>query len=887
MKRSLGETGLRLVLTLYPRPFQDRFSSEVEALYRDLRAHDPRSARRMVFGVLRNLPGTHLDHRRIADRRHTTYRSSVRRQEAHMLDFLQRDLFYSARRLTRSPITTLLAAATLALGIGGTTAIFSVINGVLFNPLSAPSPQHLVHVFEQAPDRSELPLSYDSFRDYQQQTRSLEGLAVVRSQSVTVNDGKVAPERIRGQFVSASFFAVLGETPFMGRSIAAGEDVPGGERTAVLSHGFWQRRFGGDPAVLGQVVKFNNEDHVIVGVMGSEFQFPIDTTEAWLSLHTYPRALDRNHRTFLTLGRLADGVSLSQAQEELAMIADGLAEAYPDNYQDITASAAQFTETLTGSRTRELFGILLMAVTMVLLIGAANVANLQLAQATGRFREMAIRTAVGAERGRLLSQLLIESLLLALVGGVLGIAVAFGGVSLLTTYGPGRFGRLYAVDPDPRVLIFALAVSLLTGILFGLMPARRAARVNLIEGLQEGGRGNGPGQKGQRLRAGLVIAQVALAVMLVISAGLLMRSFVNLHQVDVGFDKAQLLTLQFRIPANKYETDEQVINFFDDILERVAAVPGVEGVASALGMPFTGDEPRIRVLDGGVDPGEGVEVPTIRANVVSQNYFEHMKIPMLAGRGFSSGDNASGAPVAVISEQAAITVWPDTTDFIGRTFAMRGDDTLFRVVGVVGDIYNRGLRDDVDPMVYFSYRQDAQRFATIAARVNGDPHAFDDPIRQAIWEIDSEQPLWEIMTQDERIAQWTGTDRFMASLLGIFALVALTLAAIGIGGVLAHSVSMRRRELGIRLSLGASQARILKMILGHGLSLVSTGVVIGFFGALALSQTLASWLFGVAAFDATIFLAAPVLLIVVALLSAMGPAWRAAWLDPVHTLRDE
>ncbi len=882
---------LRLVLALHPRRFRDRFAVEIAALYAELGLRDRAAARRLLFDLACNSFGTRLDELRLGRARDLAIARShpgrpprTRRQEDVMFDSLSSDSKFALRRFVRVPAVTAVAILTLALGIGGTTAIFSVVNGVLLHPLSAPEPERLLFVTEASATSQGMGLSYETFKDYRAGASSLAHLALVRPQSVSVTGGTEAPERIRGLFVTASFFDVLAEAPVLGRALAPGEDVPGGERAAVISHGYWQRRFGARPEVLGETLKFNNEIHTIVGVMGPEFRFPMDTTEAWISLQTVPGSFDRQSRNFMAIGRLAPGISAAEADQELDTIAQGLAEAHPETQRGVSVDVVPLVESLSGPEQRQLFAVLGAAVCLVLLIAAANVANLQLAQATARHREMALRAAVGARQRRLLGQLLIESLLLALAGGAVGVAVAFGGVELLTRLGPSWLGQLYAIEPDPTVLLFALGVSVLTGLAFGLVPARRAARVDLTEGLKEGAKSSS--RQGGRLRSGLVVVQLAVAVVLVVGAGLLARSVENLDRVEVGFDTRNLLTVQFRLPQNKYAEDQQVVGFFDEMLAKVAAVPGVTGVASAYGMPFTGDEGQVQVLADGVDPGPDATLPLLRANVVSPNYFAVMGIPLATGRVFDDGDRAGTPLVAVLSEKAAETIFKGEPA-LGRTFTTREDDAVATVIGIVGDVYNRGLRQGVDPMVYVNYRQRPAIFATIAARTVPAPHALSQAIRDAIWEVDAEQPLWEVMTQEERIAFWTGSDRFITSLIMVFAAVALLLAAVGIGGVIAYSISLRRRELGVRMSLGANRKQIVQLVLGQCLRLLVPGVALGLLGAVALKNTLATWLFGVAALDPGTFAAASLTLALVALAATAGSAWRAAWLDPVTALRED
>ncbi len=802
-------------------------------------------------------------------------------------EFMQsvwQDIRFAARTLGRTPLVTVVALLTLALGIGANTAIFSVMNGVLFNPLSAPQPDRLVVLHESNEDQSFLWMSYNSFLEYEQQSTTLQHVGAMRPQSVAVTGGDRPPERIRGMFVTAGFFDALGEQPAMGRDLLPGEDAPGDDRVAVLSYAYWQRRYGGE-SILGQIIVLNNYPHTIVGVMPQGFQFPYDDTSAWISLHTFPRPLDQNV-SMLAVGRLEPGATLEQAEEEMGLIAGRLAEAFPEFGNDRTGQLLPIKQLFVGERQQQLFVILLASVAMVLLIAAANVANLQLARATGRGREMAIRTAIGGERWRLMRQLLTENVLLAAVGGILGIAVAVGGIRLLVANGPGWIGSMYDVDMDLTVLGFVAVVSLATSVLFGLAPALRASRVDLTVSLREGSQALSTGFKGNRFRSALVVSQMALAVMLLIGAGLLVRSFQALQSVEVGFERDNLLTMQFRLPGNKYETNDQVVAFYDEMSERIRAVPGVLDVTFAQGMPFAGDEGRFEFLKDGVEPGSEVSVPMVFTNRVALNYFEAMGIPMLAGRTFNAGDREGSAPVAIVSQNLVDQFWPGE-DVVGRTFRQRGDTAAISIVGVVGDIRGRGLDSDWQAFAYFAHTQAITRFATIGVRVPSDPSSYTIAVRDAIWAVDEDQPVWEIMSQNERIGSRISSERFATSLLLVFSAVAMGLAAMGIAGVIAYMVGQRRHEIGIRLALGAERQRILAMVMGQGAMLLGLGLILGVLGAGALARLLAGLMFGVASVDVVAFTVAPLLLAGVALAAVYFPARRASRVDPGIALRYE
>jgi putative ABC transport system permease protein len=886
----------RTVLGLYPAGFRDGYGREMVEVFRrislDRRARGAGSVLRFWLRAFSEVPGSALRLRReqAASRNHSLIAPAIQvvKPRRQTMRSILHDARFAARTLRRTPAITAVALLTLALGIGANTAIFSVINGVLFHPMSSPEAERLMMVLPSRPDGDQTGVSYPEFRDWEGEARSFEAMSLARPQSVGVTGGGREPERIRGMFVTAGFFDALRERPVLGRAILAGEDAPGAPRTAVLSDGFWRRRWGADPDAIGEQVVLNNHPHTIVGVMGPEFQFPFDTTEAWISVQTNPGELgqDRADRNFWAFGRLRDGVSREEAAEEMRVIADRLAAEYPETNRDLSATVEPLAEAFSGGGTRRMFWVMLGAVAMVLLIGTANVANLQLARATGRGREMAIRSALGCGRGRLVRQLLTENLLLALAGGVLGVAVAVLGIQLLLAYGPSWIGDLYRVSIDLGVLAFVAAVTLLTSVLFGLAPALRGSRVEPTAGLRQAGRSVSEGRTANRLRAALVVSQTGLAVMLLIAAGLLIQSFAHLGRVEVGFDRDDLLTVQFRLPENKYESDESVVAFFDRMLERVAAVPGVEGAATAYGMPFTADEGSFALLADGVDPGPEQAVPEAYGHVVSLDYFEVMGIPLLAGRGFEPGDRAGGAPVAVLSRSVAETLWPGE-DPVGRTVGVRGVPETFTVVGIAGDIRSRGLDADWTRYAYVPYTQSPSRFATLAVRVPVAPSGYATAVREAIWSLDPDQPLWEVMTQNERIGFWVDSNRFTTGVLTVFAAVALLLAASGLAGVIAYMVARRTHEFGIRLALGAGRGKILQLVLRTGGLMLAGGVVLGLAGAIAVSRVLSSLLFGIDALDAATFAAAPAVLAAVGLAATYLPARRAAGVDPVIALRHD
>ncbi|MEE8117575.1 MAG: ABC transporter permease, partial [Gemmatimonadales bacterium] len=638
-RRALTDRLYRGLVRLFmPRRFREECGEGMARLAHDL-VTQARARQGFVAGVtafvreIASLLATALQERRRVQpgtRPVPTNDRTRRENVSQVMGNLLQDARFAMRTLSKHPEMTLAAMATLALGIGANTAIFSVVNGVLLHPLSYPEPDRVVYVTETSREGNPGSVSYENFRDWQAQNDVFDDIALWVGNSTNVTGGE-RPERIRGLFVTASYFTVAGVQPAMGRAILPGEDVPDGARTAVLSHGFWQRRFGADPEILGKTIVLNNVTHTVVGVMPEGFIALWDTPDAWISFPTasgWP--MNRETKSYATMARLKDGVTIERAQQEMDRIQAGLRDAFPAVNQGRGVLVRELVPLLRQSQRPTLL-TLMAAAGMVLLIACVNVANLQLARATGRVREMGIRAALGGGRRRLVSQMLVENLLLAFAGGVVGLALSYAGVDLLVDLRPS-YGTRYDVDVNPAVLAFGLGLSVLTGIAFGLAPAFRAARANPSSALGEGARGASVGRGATRLRAGLVVTQMGLAVMLLVGAGLLIRSLVALGRVDTGFDTENLLTLEFRLPPNKYEEPEVLVAFYDRMLARVGAVPGAISVASAGSLPFSwnGGFAVIRKEGEPAEPQTGLELQT---NAVSPGYLATMGIPLLQGRG--------------------------------------------------------------------------------------------------------------------------------------------------------------------------------------------------------------------------------------------------------------
>ncbi|HKG47548.1 MAG TPA: ABC transporter permease [Pyrinomonadaceae bacterium] len=807
-----------------------------------------------------------------------------------LVDFLH-DLRFALRMLLKNPGFTIVAVIALALGIGANTAIFSVVNSVLLRPLPYEDPERLVMVWEDAsksghPRDTPTAANYADWRD---QNQVFDGMAAMTDESFNLT-GAGDPERLEGMRVSASLFPLLGVEPQLGRVFTAAEDQPGSQRVVLLSYGLWQRRFGGDPSIAGKPLTLNGESYIVVGVMPARFQFPTSDNQIWVPIaFTSEEAADRGVHYLQVVARLKSGVTLEQAQAEMHTIAARLQQQYPETNTDVGAAVTSLHEHLVGDIKPALL-ILLGAVGLVLLIACANVANLLLARAAVRQKEIAVRIALGARRLRLIRQFLTESILLSTVGGVVGFVIAYTGLVLLRTFIPENISQTREISIDLKVLGFTFFVSVATGVIFGLAPAIQAVRFNQSETLKEGGRDAATGGSGKRLRSLLVTAEVAISLVLLIGAGLLINSFVRLRNVDPGFRSDNLLTMKIVMPEAKYLDRPRRIAFYNNLLQRVQSLAGVRSAAITTNLPLYHQGNSISVhLQGRPEPPPGQELIVV-TRIISPGYFDTMTIPLLSGRKFSEQDIVTTPRVAVVSETMARSFWPNE-DPTGKRIAIgeiKSDRDWINIIGVAKDVRQVELTADPKPQMYLTYLQfgffDSR---DLVVKTDVDPASMAATVRKAVWEIDKDQPVSNIQTMEAILADSIARQRFSMVLLAIFAGVALVLAGVGIYGVMSYSVAQRTHEIGIRMALGAQTAAVLKLALAYGMKLVIIGIAIGLVAAFALTRLMSSLLFGVTATDPTTFTLISLLLIGVAALASYIPARRATKVDPMIALRYE
>jgi len=800
------------------------------------------------------------------------------------------DLRYGVRKLLKSPGFSLVAVLTLALGIGANTAIFSVVNAVLLRPLPFERPEELVRVFGTNARRNSFsrPHSYLNFADMRAQNQSFEALAAYASASSALSGASDAPEQITGVISSGDIFRVLKTRPLMGRLLEPGDERPGGSNAVVISHGLWQRRFGGDPQIVGRAIRLDGSDREIVGVTPQDFHFEFvtDATDFWLPFDPAEGPYKSRGSIFLeAIGRLKDGVSVEQAGADLGVVGTRLEQQYPDSNTGIGVRLAAAQEELVGDLRPTLL-VLLGAVGFVLLIACANVANLLLARAAGRYREIAVRSALGAWRGRIVRQLMTESLLLAFAGGVLGLLFALWGVKILSAFVPENVPRFGETSVDLRVLGFTLAASVLTGFLFGIAPALQSSKFDLNEALKEGGRGGTDGLGRKRVRSLLVVAEVALSLVLLVGAGLLIKSFVKLRNTDPGFDTSNTLTASLSLAPVRYDTDEKVADFFRLLVERVRAMPGVESVGGVTPLPLSENGYSFSFTIVGqppLPPGQGTSAS---ARFVSPEYFRAQGIPLRKGRVFNEADKAGAPSVIVVNEAFARRHFPDVEP-LGQRLRLGLNNIEGEVVGVVGDIRGTRLATPAVPEYYVPNAIVGATDMTLVIRTAGDPASLTPALRQAVTEMDKDQPLYDVRTMDALAARSVARQRFSMTLIGVFAVLAMLLAAVGIFSVMSFLVSQRTHEIGVRMALGAQRRDILSMVVRQGLVLTLAGVCVGLAGAFALTRLMSGLLYEVSATDPFVYGGITALLAAVAMLACYVPARRATKVDPLIALRYE
>ena len=804
-----------------------------------------------------------------------------------MMDSIFKDLRFAIRGLIKRPGFTAITLLALALGIGANTAIFSLVNAVVLQPLPFPEPDRLVWVYGNIRNGgNRASVSPLDFLDYRNQNKTFEQFAASFSapQPVTLT-GSGEPERLQASVVTGNFFQAFGVAPVLGRAFTLDNEKPGQDQVAVLSHALWQKRFGGDPAIVNKSIVLEGKACQVIGVMGQDVTFP-QTVDLWVPMNfdADPEMKLRKAHFLRPIGRLREGVSLVQAQADTDVVAAQLERQYPDSNTGWNLRLIPLREQLVGSSRTTLF-VLFGAVGFVLLIACANVANLLLVRAATRQKEIALRTALGASRWRIVRQMITESLLLALCGGALGALLAAWGVQLLVKLTEGSLPPTATVKIDATVLGFTLLISLVTGLLFGLAPAFRTARVNLNDSLKDGMRGGSESTLRNRTRSLLVVFESAIAVMLLIGAGLLVRSLIALQNVDPGFDPNHVLTMRVDLPRTKYDTPEKTANFFQQLEARVAGLPGVETVGSVTELPLSGQLNDLPFTVEGrppVAPGQEFGADFRRVN---HNYFSALRIPLLRGRNFTAQEARQGDAVTIVSQQLVDAVFPNE-EALGKRLVSAIGGQGFEIIGVVGDLHHRSLAEGQPfPAMYFPTLASGR--TNLVIRTHGDPLSITGAVRKEVQAIDPDQPIAAVKSMTEWVDSSVAAPRYRTTLLALFAALAMILAATGIYGVMSYSVAQRTHEIGVRMALGARRADVLKLVVRQGMVLTIAGVIVGLLGAFALTRVMSSLLFGVTTKDPITFVAVAVLLVAVAFIASFVPARRATKVDPLVALRYE
>jgi putative ABC transport system permease protein len=805
-----------------------------------------------------------------------------------VIEELAQDLRYGLRQLRRNPGFTIVAVITLALGIGANTAVFSVVNNVLLQPLPYRHPERLVSIWQTYQGYTDVPASTPNVYSWRTQSHVFKEIAAYRVERSFTLTGQGEAKWLQGTYITSNFFRTLGVAPYLGRGFDASEDQPGARPEVVLTHALWAGVFHSDPGIVGTIIDLDGKGYTVVGVMPTSFRFP-KWADVWLPLGQMGKdeLISRVYHPLSVIARLISGVSIQQAQMEMATINSRIQLQYPKTNKGWGVQVVSLHQQLVGTAQEALL-ILLAATGFVLLIACANVANLLLARAAGRQKEVAVRKALGASRARLIRQMLSESIVLALGGGGLGVTLAEGGLKLLPAFGREAIPQIHPTQLDTKVLAYTLITALITGILFGLAPALKSGRVNLVSSLKAGTRSSAGGFRSGSMRNILVVAQVGLALVVLIGSGLLLRTFGRLLNVDPGFDVHNVLTARVSLLDPKYSAGGQQEVFYRQLLDKTTELPGVKAVGFADVLPLSGEsdfKTRFAVEGHRLSPGETFPVAEVR--IVYPGYFKALRIPLIHGRLFTNADFARSSVLPVIINRHLAEHFFHSEDPIGNKINAGPEGpspSWVRVVGVIGDIKEFGLASRTEYAMYFC-GSNSEMYLVV--KTASSPLSLAGPVRNVVAKLDKAVPVSDVMTMQQRLSASLARRRFSMVLLGVFALIALTLAAVGISGVISYSVARRTHEIGIRMALGAEKNDVLRMVIGQGLKLALIGAAIGILGALVLTRFLSSLLYGVKPTDPLTFVAVSLILLAVALAACYIPARRASKVDPMVALRYE
>jgi putative ABC transport system permease protein len=803
------------------------------------------------------------------------------------METLFKDLRYGIRSLLKQPGFTLVAVITLTVGIGGNSAMFSVVNAVLLRPLQYPEAGRIVVLEGINPSKgiTQSNMSIPDFADWQNQNQVFDQMAGFFAGGFVLTNGDET-ERIHGTAVTADFFSIFRTPSLLGRSLQVDDAQPGREPVVVISYGLWQRRFGADRSVVGSKVMLNGKSTTIVGVMPAGFDYPAQT-ETWEAFPLEPAKEARDDRSLSVVARLKPGASVAQAKAQMDTINQRLAESYHETNSGWTVKVSNLQDRLVSDVRLSLL-VLLCAVAFVLLIACANIANLLLARATSRQKEISVRTALGASRWRIVRQLLTESLLLSILGGAFGLLFSVWLTKLLIMLSPANSPRFEEIRPDARVLIFTITLTLFTGLVFGLAPALQASRFDLTEGLKEGLRGGSGGARSNRLRSLLMVTEIAMSFMLLVGAGLLIKSFQHLREIKPGFNADHVLTMRISVPPGKFKENKERVQFFQQAIDRIQSVTGVQSAAMVLSLPLGGDTWNVwrgYIREG--RPATPEESGDAAYLATTPDYFRTLQVSLIEGRFFSDRDTDNAPKVVIVNETTARKLWPGQSP-VGKHITIWRDEKFPReIVGVVGET-KRSLDDDPSEQMYVPYAQDASwPSMSFVIRTSGDPGSASSAVRNEIRSLDKAAPVFNVRTMNDVLATSVAPRRTPMLLLSAFAGAALLLAMIGIYGVTAYYVTQRTQEIGIRMALGAQMSDVLKLVLRGGMALATIGIVAGVVGAFILTRWMSSLLFGVKPTDALTFIAVSLCLLVTALLACYLPARRASKVDPLVALRYE